>query len=314
MGLYGGVGTRNHGYGRKMDYAGQQALQARYGGGHFSTVATQGALWSAFSAWANEQGIKDMRDVTPECVSAYADAMRGQGLAVSTRQNRISAINTVMRQAREGRWTTVSPRAAVGEARSQVRTEAPATLDPSRYRNALAQLHATGLNRAAAVLSLGRECGMRSEEAAKANLGRLLNEAATVGSINIQDGTKGGRDAPRWVPVTEGIRAALAAAIAARPAGSRNLLAPGESYKAWRSGELRAGREILHTHGIKGYHDARAAYACARYAQLTGQQAPVVAGQRTAAKADDRAARQTIAVELGHGRSDVARAYVGSSR
>ncbi len=155
---------------------------------------------------------------------------------------------------------------------------------------------------------------MRSEEAAKANLGRLLNEAATGGAINIQDGTKGGRDAPRWVPVTEGIRAALAAAIAARPAGSRNLLAPGETYKAWRSGELRAGREILHTHGIKGYHDARAAYACARYAQLTGQQAPVVAGQRTAAKADDRAARQTIAVELGHGRSDVARAYVGSSR
>ncbi|SDX67844.1 integrase domain-containing protein [Thiocapsa roseopersicina] len=314
MGLYGGVGTRNHGYGRKMDYAGQQALQARYGGGHFSTVATQGARWSAFSGWAKEQGIKDMRDVTPECVFAYADAMRGQGLAVSTRQNRISAINTVMRQAREGSWTTVSPRAAVGESRSQVRTEAPATLDPSRYQSALAQLHATGLNRAAAVLSLGRECGMRSEEAVKANLGRLLNEAATVGSINIQDGTKGGRDAPRWVPVTEGIRAALAAAIAARPAGSQNLLAPGESFKAWRSGELRAGREILHTHGIKGYHDARAAYACARYAQLTGRPAPVVAGQRTASKADDRAARLTIAGELGHGRSDVARAYVGSSR
>ena len=48
--------------------------------------------------------------------------------------------------------------------------------------------------------------------------------------------------------------------MAARPEGSKNLLRPGESYRAWREGELRAGREILHRHGIRGYHDARAAY------------------------------------------------------
>ncbi len=188
--------------------------------------------------------------------------MREQGLAVSTAQNRISTINVVMGHAREGRWETVSPREVVGEARSQVRTEAPATLCRGTYMAAVDALRAAGLERSAAVLGLARELGMRSEEASKADLPRLMREADTRGNVNIQDGTKGGRDAPRWVPMTDAGRAALQAAMAARPDGSPNLLAPGETYRAWREGELRSGREILHEHGVRGYHDARAAYAC----------------------------------------------------
>lgn len=315
MGLYAGIDTRNHGYGRSMSHAGRQALQARYSGGHFGTVAAHSERWCAFAAWAKEQqNINDMRNVSVALVSQYAEAMRTQGLAVATMQNRISTINTIMKHAREGQWTSVSPREIVGESRTQVRTEAPASLDTARYSGAIAELRSAGLERAAAVFELARTLGLRSEEASKANLDRLQKEANALGRVNVQDGTKGGRDAPRWVPVTEAGRAALAAAVAARPQGSTNLLAQGETYKTWRSGELRAGREILHAHGIKGYHDARAAYACARYAALTGHRAPAVAGRRTASKADDSAARKTIAGELGHGRSDVARAYVGSSK
>ena len=155
---------------------------------------------------------------------------------------------------------------------------------------------------------------MRSEEASKADLNRLSKEASTLGKINVQEGAKGGRDAPRWVPVTPNGRAALQAAINARPEGSRNLLAPGETYRAWREGELRAGRDLLHGHGARGFHDARAAYACERYRELTGHQAPAVAGHRGADRATDRAGRQVIAAELGHGRADVCRAYVGSAR
>ncbi|MBI3774834.1 MAG: integrase, partial [Gammaproteobacteria bacterium] len=57
--------------------------------------------------------------------------------------------------------------------------------------------------------------------------------------------------------------------------------------------------------------DLRAAYACERYEQITGHPAPVVAGERQANKHDDQTARQIIAQELGHGRIDVAAAYLG---
>ncbi|GAB4355652.1 MAG: hypothetical protein Kow0060_07760 [Methylohalobius crimeensis] len=48
--------------------------------------------------------------------------------------------------------------------------------------------------------------------------------------------------------------------------------------------------------------------------QLTGREAPVVAGRRTAGKDADRQARQVIAYELGHGRTDVTVAYLGSAK
>ena len=305
---------RNYGLGRRMDYAGRQALADRYGGGHFATVAAHSDRWSSFCQWARGEGLRDMRDVRPEHAAAYAAAMKEQGLAVSTQQNRLSTINVVLTHASRGRWAPVSPRELVGISRSQVRTAAPTSLDRSIYSSALAGLHAAHLDRAAAVLAMAREFGMRSEEATKSDLDRLAREARASGQINIIDGTKGGRDAPRWVAVTESGRAALDAAIAARPAGSRNLMAPSERYCDWRAGELRDGREVLHAYGIKGYHDARAGYACERYSTLTGCAAPCVSAERTASRDADRAAREVIAVELGHGRSDVTRAYLGSAR
>jgi hypothetical protein len=314
MAIYGGIDSKNHGLGRRMDFAGKNAIQSHFGGGHFSSVASHSERWSAFAGWAKENGIRDMRNISLDTIKEYAESMKSAGLAVATMHNRISTINTVMSHAREGQWQKISPVEAVGQARSQVRTEAPATLDRTVYAAAISDMRAAGLDRAAAVLMLARELGMRSEEASKASLDRLAQEAASRGEINVQDGVKGGRTAPRWVPVTAAGREALRAAIAARPAGSQNLLAPGESYRGWREGELRAGRELLHDHGARGFHDARAAYACERYAALTGHQAPAVAGHRGADRAADRTARAVIAGEVGHGRPDVARAYVGSSK
>ena len=297
-----------------MDFAGKQVIEAHFGCGHFSSVASHAERWSAFSEWAKEIGIRDMRDITIDLVSRYAESMKEAGLAVATMQNRISTVNVILGHAREGGWDKVSPSALIGAHRSTVRTEAPALLERERYAEAMADLRAAGLERAAAVVALAREFGMRSEEAAKADLTRLAQEAERCGQIDIREGTKGGRDAPRWIHVTDAGRDALRAAIDARPEGSRNLLAPGETYKGWRAGELRAGREILHSHGARGYHTCRAAYACERYSEITGQAAPAVAGTRAASKAEDSRARDIIARELGHGRTDVARAYVGSSR
>ena len=314
MAIYGSINSKNCGYGRRMDYAGKKVLESHFGGGHFSSVASHAERWSAFSEWAKETGIRDMRHIVPEHVSQYAAQMKADGLAIATMHNRISTINTILSHAREGAWRTISPRDLIGESRSQVRTDVPSMLDRTQYESALATLRGEGLDRAAAILMLAREFGMRSEEASKADLNRLSKEASTLGKINVQEGAKGGRDAPRWVPVTPNGRAALQAAINARPEGSRNLLAPGETYRAWREGELRAGRDLLHGHGARGFHDARAAYACDRYQKLTGHDAPAVAGHRGADRATDKAAREVIAQELGHGRADVTRAYVGSSR
>ncbi|MCF7997248.1 MAG: hypothetical protein K9L32_09620 [Chromatiaceae bacterium] len=66
---------------------------------------------------------------------------------------------------------------------------------------------------------------------------------------------------------------------------------------------------------MRGYHDARAAFACERYQALSGQPAPVIAGgQHLADREADGQAREVIAVELGHGRTDVVAAYIGSAR
>ena len=316
MGKYAGHRARNHGWGRDLAYAGKAILQARFGGGHFSSVASHAERWRCFAAWAKAQAnLRDLRDLTPALVTQYAEALKGQGRAVATIQNRISTINVVLAYAREGHWTPVSPRALSGEARSAVRIEAPASLDPAKVEVAQVALREAGLNRAAAVLGLARAFGMRSEEAVKANVNRLAKESARVRTINITDGTKGGRSVPRWVAVTPIGHQALSAALAARPPGSANLLRPDESYQSWRQGELHAGRTILHAHGLRGYHDARAAFACERYRELTGHPAPVVSGgQREAPQDTDHAARDIIAVELGHGRTDVVAAYIGSAR
>lgn len=137
------------------------------------------------------------------------------------------------------------------------------------------------------------------------------------GAVNVQEGTKGGRNADRWIPVGDIQHQALANALAARPAGSRNLIASHERYvdvAIARSSELNRARAILQHHGLPGYHDSRAAYACVRYEQITGHPAPAVVGERLAPKALDRQARAIISSELGHGRLDVLVSYVGSSR
>jgi len=181
-------------------------------------------------------------------------------------------------------------------------------------------LQEAGLPRAAATLELAREFCVRREEAVKANLDRWAREAACHdqhgnSSVSVQEGTKGGRDVDRWIPVGEAHRQALANALAARPAGSANLIAPHETYAQLaisRGGEITQGRDILKYHGLPGYHDSRAAYACERYEQITGLPAPAVAGERLAPKDDDLKARLAISKELGHGRVDVLVSYVGS--
>jgi site-specific recombinase XerD len=325
MGRY--ASSRNFGYGKKMEYAAKMALQDFYGQGHYETVATHTDRWAQFANWARAVGVRDLAKTdNRELAKAYAEHVKAEiekgNIAVSTAQNRISTVNVVFAALRGDRHVRISPREYAGP-RSNVRTVTPAALDENRVQNAATTLREAGLNRAAAVLELARTFGVRREEAIKANLDRWSREAnrydeiSKTYRINVIDGTKGGRDADRWIIISEAQRQALQHALDARPLGSANLIAPHERYvdvAIARSSELNRARDILKQHGLPGYHDARAAYACARYEQITGYPAPAVAGMRLASKALDRQARVTISTELGHGRIDVLVSYVGSSR
>ncbi len=156
---------------------------------------------------------------------------------------------------------------------------------------------------------------MRLREAILADLPRLKRESEQYGKINIQDGTKGGRSgasAPRWITVDDHIRDALRFAEQVSTDGSRNLLAPDESYLGFQQGIVRFARDILHKHNLKGFHELRAAYACERYEQITHHPAPVNGGRcYQLDRRLDKNARVQISDELGHGRIDVVSAYIG---
>jgi len=112
--------------------------------------------------------------------------------------------------------------------------------------------------------------------------------------------------------VDDHVRGALGFARQVSSAGSRNLIAPHESYLSCLQEAIRHAREILHKHNLKGFHELRAAYACERYEQITQHLAPVNGGQCCQVNWNlDRQARQQISYELGHGRIDVVAAYIG---
>ena len=156
---------------------------------------------------------------------------------------------------------------------------------------------------------------MRLREAILADLPRLEREAKSLGRINIQDGTKGGRrgsTAPRWIGVNGDIYEAIRYATAASPPGSRNLLGKNETYLGFNKREVRLARSILKANGLNGFHELRASYACERYSQITHHHAAINGGCcHLVAPLLDREARIVVSYELGHGRLDVVSAYLG---
>lgn len=317
---------RNFGFGRQLSYAGPQALKDLFGDGHFATVKAHSDRWQAFVRWCrSEEGpmLNDARQIDREILMRYAAYMRQQvdqgNVGIATAQNRLSSVNRTMAALRGDQYVKIpSPSKALGMQRSNVRGEAPQGQDRAQIELIARALSERGQQRVTAIVHLARETGMRLREAILADLPRLQREAGQLGKINIQDGTKGGRSgasAPRWIAVTDQIRDALDRAWEASPSGSRNLLAPNESYKEFMQSVVRPARDLLHEHGLKGFHELRAAYACERYEQLIGFPAPVNGGRvHQEDRALDQRARKQISHELGHNRIDVVSAYIGGRR
>ncbi|WAH58118.1 integrase domain-containing protein [Pseudomonas silvicola] len=314
---------RNFGYGRQLSYAGPQALKDMFGGGHYGTVKAHCDRWQAFVKWCRSDqgpGFNDARQIDRKVLTDYAAYLRdlvGRGdLAVSTAQNRLSSVNRTMAALRGDQCVKLpSPSKALGMQRTGVRQSAPQGLDREQIQQIADALCRHHQQRAAAIVLLARATGMRLREATLADLPRLTREAQDIGKINIQDGTKGGRagaTAPRWIAVDDHVRGALEFARQVSPAGSRNMIAPNENYLNVLQEVVRPSRDILHAHNLKGFHELRAAYACARYEQITQYRAPINGGQCCLIDRNrDREARRQISYELGHGRIDVAAAYIG---
>ncbi len=311
-------GRRNFGYGKQMAWAGKNALADRYGEGRYATRATHAGRWQRFVAFAREAGIRDARQVDRELVTAYgrhlADQVRQGEMTVSYAQNRLSTVNVVLEAMRGDRQLRVSPAALVGQ-RAHVRSTAPAGLERERLERALQVLKGHDETRIAAVAGLARELGLRFREASLLDARGALVQARHLGRVNITEGTKGGRgrEVDRWVPVTERALRTLMRAAEVQGKG-RNLVPGAMSFSQWKAHAYHVWSSVAGQHGLHGFHELRAAYACERYRQLTGAAAPAVAGRRGVDKATDRAARQVISRELGHGRIDVVAAYVGSAR
>ncbi|WP_236167521.1 integrase domain-containing protein [Pseudomonas fulva] len=326
MALVGRRDGRNFGYGRQLSYAGRQALEDLFAGGHFATVKAHCDRWQAFVRWCRSEdgpGYNDARQIDRQTLNDYAAYLRllvHQGnLCIPTAQNRLSSVNRTLAALRGDQDVRIiSPSQALGQQRSNVRTRAPDGQNQQQVQRVLHTLVEQQHERVAAIVMLARATGMRLREAILADLPRLQREAFHLGRINIQDGTKGGRSgasASRWIIATEQVNAALQFAREASPSGSSNLLAREESYVLFLRKTVLPTRNLLHEQGLKGFHELRAAYACQRYELLTSQAAPVNGGHSSQIdRALDIWARHLISLELGHNRIDVVSTYVGRRR
>lgn len=323
MALVGRRDGRNFGWGRQLSYAGPQALKDLFDGGHYGTVKAHSDRWQAFVRWCRSEdgpGFNDSRKIDRQTLLDYAGYLRQQveqgAICIATAQNRLSSVNRTMAALRGDQYVKVpSPSKALGMRRTSVRRSVPQGQDREQVKRIVEVLCEHQQLRPAAIAQLARATGMRLREAILADLPRLKREAENYGKINIQEGTKGGRSgasAPRWIMVDEHIRDALRFAEQVSPDGSRNLLAPHESYLDFQRGIIRPARHLLHQHNLKGFHELRAAYACERYEQITHHLAPINGGRcYQLDRRLDQEARVQISYELGHGRIDVVSAYIG---
>lgn len=312
-------GNRNFGYGKTMAWAGKQALRDRYGDGHHGSVAAHAERWARFAEWAKETcGIRDARNVDSKTVRAFGESLAQQvregAASVNYAHNLLSTTNVMLEALRGDRRVRVSPTALVGE-RTHVRTTPPSGLRRAAVYECADALRARGHERAACVVELARDFGLRIREASLLDVRAATGQAFSHGKVNITQGTKGGRGqrVDRWAPVSKPALATLLRARAVQ-GHNRNLIPSRLTWRQWNDHLHHVWAHVRGAYDLGKLHDLRAAYACERYQTLTGHPAPALAGRRLADRDLDRNAREVIAQELGHGRSDVVAAYVGGHR
>ena len=311
-------GHRNFGYGKQMAWAGKQALKDRNGNGRYGTTNSHAERWRQFAAWCrDEREIRDAREIDTDVLQHYGQSLRDKvdaGMSPVYAQNLLSSVNVTLEAMRGDQQVWVAPAAIVGQ-RSRIRAEPPAGINQEVVRQCAGQLRQDGYTQIAATVEVARALGLRLKEASLLNARVALGQARKHGEVNITAGTKGGRGnrVDRRVPVSGRAIGCLVRAAKAQGQG-RNLIPSNLSLRQWYTHVHHVWAAVRDDYGLKKIHDLRAAYACDRYRQLTGSAAPVVAGRLCVDRSTDRAARQTIAQEMGHGRIGVTSSYIGGTR
>lgn len=274
----------------------------------YSTVATLLQRFEKFVEFARERNVSRLEKVPRSLVQEYATTLRKSDYSPAYQQNLLSAVNTVLSigyESQNQKWQPVTGRAEGLAHRDNVRKL------PTTSKEQLLQAQADMPEHAAIIAGLARELGLRSKEASLLNAITALEEAEENSLVTIIDGTKGGRS--RIVPITKPSQLQALSNAARLQGNGRSLIPEHQTWTEFRATILYNGRTALKNAGIKGYHALRAAYAADRYLEETGHLAPCnTDGRRTAGRAIDLQAREIIAEELGHGRTDVLVSYVGS--
>jgi hypothetical protein len=126
---------------------------------------------------------------------------------------------------------------------------------------------------------------LRFREASLLDARQAFREAAERRAVNITAGTKGGRGkkVDRWVAVSERGMHTLERA-ANHQGAAPNLIPTDQAYRQWRDHAYHVWQRTASSHSLRGFHDLRAAYACERYREIAGCDAPAAAGHEAQAK------------------------------
>jgi len=278
----------------------------------FQSVSSIHQAWSKFSNFAHEEGIRRLEHITSDLAINYgkelAQKVNAHECSAGYAQRLVSAVNTVMKLVNT-RWRAVKPVKDCGiPKRMAVRVQAPSGMDKDDIDKAVAELRVNGLIRAAAIVQLAWCFGLRVKEASLLDTNKALAQCNEIGRFHVSAGTKGGR--ARFAELRHSYQLVALRESAEVQQQNRSVLKSDSDWHAFRERELFEARAVIKKHNIKQYHDLRAAYACHRYKQITGNDAPVLTGVIVDREAD-RIARQQIALELGHNRISVVSAYVG---
>ena len=250
----------------------------------------------------HELGYKHMqaKSLKPKHVGALVSLWKDQGLSIGTLKNLLSSLRWWAKHVGKADMIPKDNNAFDIGRRNQVATESKAW--------ELKEAHLARINDEYVALSLRLQAafGLRREEAIKFS----PNYAIKDDHIKLKPTwTKGGR--ARTVPILNGGQRVLLDEVKALAKGGA-LIPPNKNYEEQKN---RYERQVR-TADIKNPHGLRHAYAQRRYEELTGWKAPVAGGpaSKTLTKdqrALDKGARETISQELGHGREEISKVYLG---
>ena len=277
-------------------------LQRRTGDGSYATRRDRAYALAQMANTLHELGYRGLRakGLKGKHIEALVRHWSERGLWPATVRNRMAHVRWWAD--RIGKANVVKPNADYGIGpRSHVSNGA-------RRRDLdSAKLARVGDPHVRMALRLQAAFGLRREEAIKfspshADRGdRIAVKASTA---------KGGR--AREVPVFSEAQRNLLDEVR-RLVGGGALIPPSRNYAEHK----RVYEDQTRAAGLDRMHGLRHAYALDRYEALTGWRAPAAVGPSRRELTGERrridtAARRRISAELGHGRLEVARAYLGA--